>query len=102
CPEARWRKDPQDGARFAALQSELLERIADRVYPGGVLVYSVCSTDPREGRDVVEQFVRNHRFERGLIPARYESFLTDKGDVVIPPGIEGRDGFFIARLEKVA
>ncbi|MBV8727786.1 MAG: 16S rRNA (cytosine(967)-C(5))-methyltransferase RsmB [Candidatus Eremiobacteraeota bacterium] len=102
CPEARWRKNPQDGARFAALQCKLLERMADRVYPGGVLVYSVCSTDPREGRDVIEQFVRNHRFERGLIPARYESFLTADGDVMIPPGIDGRDGFFIARLEKVA
>ena len=100
-PEARWRKDPRDGTRFAALQRGLLERIADRVYPGGVLVYSVCSTDPREGRDVIEQFLRHHHFERGLIPARYASFMTSEGDVVIPPGIEGRDGFFIARLERI-
>ena len=100
-PEARWRKHPQDGARFAALQRALLERIADRVYPGGVLVYSVCSTDPCEGRDVIDRFLRHHHFERGLIPARYASFLTPEGDVVIPPGIEGRDGFFIARLERI-
>ena len=100
-PEARWRKDPQDAARFAALQGGLLERIADRVYPGGVLVYSVCSTDPREGRDVIDQFLRHHQFERGLIPARYASFMTSEGDVVIPPGIDGRDGFFIARLERI-
>ncbi|MBV8689604.1 MAG: hypothetical protein JOZ59_05810 [Candidatus Eremiobacteraeota bacterium] len=102
CPEARWRKDSQDGARFADLQRTLLERIADRVYPGGVLVYSVCSTDPREGRDVIEKFLREHRFERGLIPSRYATFLNEDGDIVIPPGIEGRDGFFIARLEKTA
>ena len=100
CAEARWRKDPQDGARFAELQRALLERMANRVYPGGVLVYSVCSTDPREGRDVIDSFLREQRFERGLIPSRYATFLNDEGDLVIPPGIEGRDGFFIARLER--
>ncbi len=100
CAEARWRKDPHDGARLGALQSALLERAADRVDPGGVLVYSVCSTDPREGREIVDAFVRAHPFERGLIPARYASFLSDEGDILIPPGIDGRDGFFIARMER--
>ena len=101
-PEARWRKDPSDGARFAALQRELLERTADRVYPGGVIVYSVCSNDPREGREVVAAFLRHRNFERGLIPSRYASFLSPEGDVVIPPGVQGRDGFFIARLERIS
>ena len=102
CAEARWRKTAQDGARCAQLQHTLLETMADRVYPGGVLVYSVCSTDPREGRDVIDTFLREHRFERGLIPARYADYLNEVGDILIPPGIEGRDGFFIARLERLS
>ena len=37
---------------------------------------------------------------RGLIPGRYEELLDEAGDVVVAPGIEGRDGFYIARLER--
>jgi 16S rRNA C967 or C1407 C5-methylase (RsmB/RsmF family) len=63
-------------------------------------VYAVCSTDPRETVEVVDGFLAGNGFERGLIPASYEPFLTDEGDVLIPPGVEGRDGFYIARLER--
>jgi hypothetical protein len=41
-----------------------------------------------------------HNFERGLIPAAYEPFLNGDGDVLVAPGIEGRDGFYIARVER--
>jgi hypothetical protein len=27
-------------------------------------------------------------------------FETESGDVLIPPGLCGRDGFFVARLER--
>lgn len=101
-PEARWRKRPDDGARLSTLQRELLDAAAARVYPGGVLVYAVCSTDPREGMTLVDDFIRRHDFARGLIPARYGPLLSAQGDIVIPPGLQGRDGFFVARLERAA
>jgi 16S rRNA (cytosine967-C5)-methyltransferase len=99
-PEARWKKQPGDGERLSGTQRALLERLAPAVHEGGVLVYAVCSTDPRETADVIAPFLRTHGFERGLIPARYEPFLSEDGDVLIPPGIGGRDGFYIARLER--
>ncbi len=99
-PEARWKKQPSDGERLSETQRAILDRIAPAVYEGGALVYAVCSTDPRETIEVVEWLRRHHNFERGLIPARYEPLLTDEGDVQIAPGIGGRDGFFIARLER--
>ena len=99
-PEARWRKTPADAARLAHVQTALLESIAPHVYPGGALVYAVCSTDARETVDRVEGFLRRHNFSRGLVPSRYEPFLTEDGDVLVPPGIDGRDGFFISRLER--
>ncbi len=98
--EARWRKQPQDGERLALTQRALLEALAPHVYQGGAIVYAVCSTDPRESTEVAEWFVRRHNFQRGLIPARFAPFETEHGDVVIPPGLCGRDGFFIARLER--
>ncbi len=99
-PESRWKKQPGDGERLSHTQRAILDRIAPAVHEGGALVYAVCSTDPRETIEVVEWLRLHHNFERGLIPARYESLLTDEGDVRVAPGIGGRDGFFIARLER--
>ena len=81
-------------------QRAILEQTARHVYPGGALVYAVCSTDPRETIEVIEWFLAEQNFERGLIPSRYASFITAAGDVLVPPGIEGRDGFYIARVER--
>lgn len=101
-PEARWRKRPEDGERLALTQRALLEALAPHVYEGGALVYAVCSVDPRETTGVIDWFLRTHDMQRGLIPARFEQFETDSGDVLIPPGLQGRDGFFVARLERRA
>ncbi len=99
-PEARWRKSPGDGARLAPLQAALLAAAAERTRQGGRLVYSVCSTDPREGRARIEAFLaENPQFARAALPARYAPFACG-GDVVVPPGIEGRDGFYVALLVK--
>jgi 16S rRNA (cytosine967-C5)-methyltransferase len=99
-PEARWKKDGTDGERLALTQRAVLERVSRHVHRGGVLVYAVCSTDPRETTEVVDWFLSRENFERGLIPASYESLLTSRGDVLVPPGVAGRDGFFVTRLES--
>ncbi|MGR4065983.1 MAG: transcription antitermination factor NusB [Vulcanimicrobiaceae bacterium] len=99
-PEARWKKRADDGERLAALQAALLEAAAPHLHPGGTLVYAACSTDVRETSDVVSSFIKRNHFERGLIPAAFGPFLTPEGDVLIPPGLEGRDGFFVARLDR--
>lgn len=99
-PEARWKKQPGDGERLGVTQRAILEAIAPHVHEGGALVYAVCSTDPRETTEIVDGFLARQNFERGLIPVAYEPFLTEAGDVRVPPGVEGRDGFYIARLER--
>ena len=99
-PEARWKKQGSDGERLALIQRALLERLGRHLHPGGVLVYAVCSTDPRETTEVVDWFLSRENFERGLIPAAYGAFMTARGDVLVPPGLDGRDGFYIARLER--
>ncbi len=99
-PEARWRKTPEDGARLAIVQATLLRAAAERTKPGGRLVYSVCSTDPREGGTLVSEFLEaNDSFARAPLPQRYEPF-SRSGDIVVPPGIDGRDGFYIAVLAR--
>jgi 16S rRNA (cytosine967-C5)-methyltransferase len=100
-PEARWRKSPDDGARLAPLQRALLDGATRALGPGGRLVYAVCSTDPREGEGVIEPFLAAHPdIERVALPERYAPLATPSGDVLVAPGIEGRDGFFIAVLRR--
>ncbi|GAC1444863.1 MAG: 16S rRNA (cytosine(967)-C(5))-methyltransferase RsmB [Vulcanimicrobiaceae bacterium] len=101
-PEARWRKDVRDGERLAVVQRDLLRAGGARTLPGGRLVYSVCSSDAREGRAVVDAFLaERHDFSRAPIPERYTVFARD-GDVVVPAGVAGRDGFYIASLVRSA
>jgi len=100
-PEARWRKRPDDPVRMASVQRRLIAAAAQCVRPGGTLVYAVCSTDRRECEDVVDAFLSAHgAFARATSPARYAPFATPFGDVLVPPGIDGRDGFYIARLVR--
>ena len=73
--ELRWRLQPQEITRLAAEQLRLLGRAADRVRPGGVLVYSTCSLEPEENEQVIEAFLRDHpgwteAARRGLHPVR--------------------------------
>jgi 16S rRNA (cytosine967-C5)-methyltransferase len=100
-PEARWRKLPGDPARMAEVQRKLIDAAAGGVKPGGALVYAVCSTDRREGEDVVDAFLAEHpQFARDTIAERYAPFLTSAGDVLVAPGIDGRDGFYISRVTR--
>jgi 16S rRNA (cytosine967-C5)-methyltransferase len=100
-PEARWRKTPDDGARLAPLQGALLDAAARALAPGGRLVYAVCSIDPREGEGVVDPFLAAYPdIARAPLPERYAPLATASGDVLVAPGIDGRDGFFIAVMRR--
>lgn len=110
-PDIPYLKKPSDVGRQSALQRDLLERTAQMVKPGGLLVYSVCSLQPEEGRQQIDAFLGAHDiYERNPIedielPA-FAGCLTEVGDVVTLPSylaeIGGTDGFYIARLKRRA
>lgn len=100
-PEARWRKEPSDPERLASLQAALLESGSQRVRPGGRLVYSVCTFSPVETDEQIEAFLRAHPdFSRAATAPKYAAWRLPSGDLRFPPGIERRDGFFVALLER--
>ncbi len=57
-PEARWRLWPNDFRHLVPLQTRLLLQGAERVRPGGKVVYSTCSIEPEENRQVVQNVLR--------------------------------------------
>ncbi|HSG72237.1 MAG TPA: RsmB/NOP family class I SAM-dependent RNA methyltransferase [Planctomycetaceae bacterium] len=55
--EARGRITPRDIEELSALQQRLLQQAADRVRPGGRILYSTCSIEPEENENNVHKFL---------------------------------------------
>jgi 16S rRNA (cytosine967-C5)-methyltransferase len=72
------------------------------VKPGGLLIYAVCSTEPEEGADQIELFLRSHPdFTAEPPPASAVAFPTWQAYLRTLPGPSGMDGFFAARLRRM-
>ncbi|MBN2069762.1 MAG: RsmB/NOP family class I SAM-dependent RNA methyltransferase [Opitutales bacterium] len=57
--DARWRLQEGDIEACSRLQLELLQKAAEFVSPGGLLVYSTCSIEPAENQAIADAFVRS-------------------------------------------
>ena len=105
-PEILYRARPRVIDESANLQARLLDRAAAWLKPGGSLVYSVCSLEPKEGEDVIASFLSRNRGFRILAPDDQPAFVPVSSErwVRILPGLleaqGGLDGFFMARLVR--
>jgi 16S rRNA (cytosine967-C5)-methyltransferase len=110
-PEVLRATKPADVAKLADVQHRLLDAAAERVKPGGRLVYCVCSLEREEGETQIIAFLRRNPAFRTAIadPAAIGApaeALTPEGWLRILPSMwaekGGLDGFFIARLDRAA
>ncbi|MFJ6025490.1 RsmB/NOP family class I SAM-dependent RNA methyltransferase [Brevundimonas sp. NPDC092305] len=110
-PEVLRATKPADVAKLADVQHRLLDAAAERVKPGGRLVYCVCSMEREEGETQIIAFLRrNPAFKTAPVdPAALGApaeALTPEGWLRILPSMwaekGGLDGFFVARLDRVA
>ncbi|PKN16665.1 MAG: 16S rRNA (cytosine(967)-C(5))-methyltransferase RsmB [Deltaproteobacteria bacterium HGW-Deltaproteobacteria-23] len=105
-PEGKWWKEPSDPMRLAITQRAILANAALRLKPGGVMVYSTCSTSLEENEQVVENFLKQQR-----------DFMIEPVSKTVPQTLamqteqgffrswlhkHAMDGFFAARLIKVS
>ncbi|HJU03593.1 MAG TPA: hypothetical protein VJ692_00470, partial [Nitrospiraceae bacterium] len=104
-PEGKWQKTEQDVARHAAVQRTLLDRVSRVLRPGGVLVYSTCSTETEENEQVIGRFLQQHpEFSRESVapwlPISGKALTNAAGDYSTMCAPRSMDGFFAARLRK--
>jgi 16S rRNA (cytosine967-C5)-methyltransferase len=59
-PDIKWKRQADDIVKLAGLQSEILDNAAKLVKPGGVLVYSTCTTEPEENQAQTDSFLKRH------------------------------------------
>ncbi|MEC9433761.1 MAG: RsmB/NOP family class I SAM-dependent RNA methyltransferase [Pseudomonadota bacterium] len=86
-PDAKWGFGPGDLAALVRVQAEILDRAADRVAPGGRLVYATCSLLDAENRAQARAFA-----------ARRPDFAPE-GEMILTP-LNGGDGFYAARFRR--
>jgi len=104
-PDAKGKKDNGMFARHQILQREILERAATVLRPGGVLVYSTCSTEPEETEAVIARFCQDHPecVRESIVPwlpASALPFVTAQGALSTMGNTLGMDGFYAVRLRK--
>lgn len=102
-PDIKYRHSPAGLIEFKMKQKEMLLSASKLLKPGGVMVYSVCSTEPEEGEEVVEEFLKESAefyiidtdlpFLGGFMKAGIFRTFPHKDDM---------DGFFGVRLCKRA
>jgi 16S rRNA (cytosine967-C5)-methyltransferase len=85
--DLRWRISPDEILRLKRTQSDLLQRAATKLKPGGSLVYSTCSLEPAENSEVVKDFLLGH-----------QNFRLETEHQLLPFA-EGVDGAYVARLK---
>ncbi|HXV31448.1 MAG TPA: RsmB/NOP family class I SAM-dependent RNA methyltransferase [Sinorhizobium sp.] len=112
-PDVLWTKGPEDIEKLARLQERLLRHALTVVRPGGIVVFSNCSLDPREGEEVVARVVADGQCERMPIAASdwpgLEEAITALGEFrttpamlpLEPPFSGGLDGFYAAVLRRM-
>lgn len=102
--DIKYRQKKETLEELPLLQKQIVKQAAGYVKPGGVLLYSTCTINPKENEEMVEWISK----ECGLIPEDISGFVkglpgqetAGKGYIQLLPGIHGTDGFFFARMRK--
>lgn len=88
-PDTILNRKESDIPVLAEMQEKILENSSKYVKSGGTLVYSTCTIFREENERTVERFLLNH-----------EEFTLDEERKILP-GINGAEGFYVARLKKI-
>jgi 16S rRNA (cytosine967-C5)-methyltransferase len=103
-PDIKWKRDIADIHKLNQVQTKLIERGAKLLKPGGVLVYSTCTTEPEENQRIVMSFLERHPEFVVDDPGKYvnQSLVTPEGFVETFPHRHSMDGSFAARLVRTS
>ncbi len=87
--DLRWRIRPDEIERLRVAQLDILRKAAAQLATKGTLIYSTCSLEPEENRDVVKDFLAA---EGGFKLAEERELIPFK---------DGVDGAYVAKLVRV-
>lgn len=100
-PDIKWLRRDADIAPLAELQRHILDAIWPLLTSGGVMLYVTCSVLPEENEHQIAAFLARTP-DAALRPIVADWGLARGPGRQILPGTDDMDGFFFARLEKIA
>lgn len=97
-PDIKWHRKAKDIEVLVDLQSRILDNLWQTLKPGGSLLYATCSILPQENHQQIDAFLARTKDAQAtaLGPDMPESRRQ------ILPGESSMDGFFYAKLTKIA
>lgn len=102
-PEIRYKKDTNIDF-LPHLQYSILCMSVNSLPTGGEVMYSTCTLNPKENREVVEKFLLQHPEFSPVpltLPEGFERMFDEPSHMLtILPGFYNTDGFFIAKFRK--
>ncbi|MBW2478926.1 MAG: 16S rRNA (cytosine(967)-C(5))-methyltransferase RsmB [Deltaproteobacteria bacterium] len=104
-PDIKWRASQNHFAKLKVKQLALLNNLSQLVKSSGVLVYAVCSPEPEETEEVVNEFLKiNSKFvidkEFNALPEKMRSIQAPDGWYKTFPHHSHMDGFSFVRLKR--
>lgn len=88
---------------YCPVQEMLLRDAAEMLRPGGTLLYSTCTYNPREDEEQISRFLKEHPdFSLDPLPLK-EGFVSSAllpGTVRLFPHKAEAEGHFVARMKK--
>ncbi len=105
-PDIKWTASKVDSEHFTARQSLFLGNLAHIVKPSGIIVYAVCSMEPEENEEIINNFLSNHPdFEIENISHGNNEIadwpVVENKYLKTLPHLHDMDGFFAAVLRRV-
>jgi len=102
--DIKYKTTREDVFALAKLQKDILSVVSNYVKPGGVLIYSTCTINKYENMENVNFILENFPYELDTLvpylPSKMEMETCKDGYLQLLPGIDGTDGFFLARFRK--
>lgn len=101
-PDIKYRCSIDEIKRLSNNQLKMLMHLRKFVEKEGIIIYSVCSTEPEEGESVVDKFLQEHvEFCTMNIETFFLAQLQQKEGIIRTfPHRHNMDGFFMARLYR--
>lgn len=94
-PDIKWLRRPEDFARFAQQQAQMIDALWPLLAPGGKLLYATCSVFPVENAEQAHAFASRHPDAKRLdLPEA----IPSHGQLLPTPE---HDGFYYALFCKI-
>ena len=100
-PDIKLTRQASDISALASLQGELLDALWTTLDVGGILLYATCSVLPEENSDNIGAFLARTPGARELDIDGAFGLKQAHGRQLLPQ-VDGHDGFYYAKLIKIA